>query len=248
VAEPGHERRPDAEPRILFADEAIVVVDKPPGMPSVPARNPADPPDVARRLCGMLPGSDGRPEAVHRLDRDTSGLLLLARSTAARAALGRAFERGLVEKRYLALVHGAPPAPAGLIHLPIAPDPLRPPAQRPCATVGRRATSRWITVSAEGLAEGVTMLELEPVTGRSHQLRVHMAWLGCPVLGDRLYGDAARWQGDRLWLHAARIAFPHPRDGRRMAFLAPLCLDRHAGPGGGGRTLGHPAPPLGSGG
>ena len=216
----------------MFVDDAIVVVDKPPGMPSVPARNRADPADVARRLSGMLPGERGRPEAVHRLDRDTSGLLLLARSPAARAALGRAFERGQVEKGYVALVRGGPPAPAGLIHLPIAPDPLRPPAQRPCVTVGRRATSRWSTVATGGMADGVTMLELEPVTGRSHQLRVHMAWLGCPVLGDRLYGGAAEGHGERLWLHAARIAFPHPGDGRRMAFVAPLCLDRPCPPGG----------------
>lgn len=226
MADPRPERRPDAEPRILYVDDALVVVDKPPGMPSVPARNAADPPDVARRLCGALPGARGTPEAVHRLDRDTSGLLLLARTAEDRAALGRAFEHGRVEKRYLALVTGRPPAPAGLIHLPIAADPLRPPAQRPCATIGRRACSRWRTVEDGGGAEGVTMLELEPVTGRSHQLRVHMAWLGCPVLGDRLYGGATEGQGDRLWLHAACLAFPHPRDGRRMAFLAPLCLDR----------------------
>lgn len=225
MAQSEHRRRPDDEPRILFVDDAIVVVDKPPGMPSVPARNPADPPDVARRLSGTLPSARGWPEAVHRLDRDTSGLLLLARSPAARAALGRAFERGLVEKRYLALVRGGPPAPAGLIHLPIAPDPLRPPAQRPCATLGRRATTRWRTLPADTGAEGVTLVELEPVTGRSHQLRVHLAWLGCPVLGDRLYGGAAGGGGRRLWLHAARLAFPHPGDGRRMAFLAPLCLE-----------------------
>jgi len=211
-------------PRIVLLDEHLVVVDKPAGMPSVPALTPSDPADVASVLAaGPLAGMP-RPEAVHRLDRDTSGLLILARTAAARAALGRAFERGLVEKRYRALVIGRPPVSEGLIHLPLGPDRTAPPRQRVDPIIGRPATTRWMTIDGLGLPVGVTALELLPVTGRSHQLRVHLAWLGCPILGDRLYGPPAA--GGRLWLHAAAIAFPHPRGGHAVTLRAPLCLDR----------------------
>jgi 23S rRNA-/tRNA-specific pseudouridylate synthase len=104
--------------RVVIADDDLVVVDKPPGMPSVPARTPLDPPDVAT----VLAATHGPLEAVHRLDRDTSGLLVLARSREARARLGRAFEDGVVEKRYLAIVHGRLRDQTGAIHLPLADD------------------------------------------------------------------------------------------------------------------------------
>ncbi|MFN9370150.1 MAG: RluA family pseudouridine synthase [Planctomycetia bacterium] len=205
-------------PRIVHCDEAIVVVEKPSGMPSVPARTPLDPPCVAERLAAFF----GTVEAVHRLDRDTSGLLVLARSAEARAALGRAFEHGLVAKRYVAVVRGAPPIDAGEIHQPLAPDPDRPPRQRVDVVHGRRAVTRWWQ-RERGLAgtpaEGCSLLELEPLTGRSHQLRVHLAWLGCPLLGDRLYGP--REERGRLALHAAEISFPHPIDGRELRCTAP---------------------------
>ena len=211
--------------RILLLDDHLVVVDKPAGMPSVPARTPSDPPDVAAVLAaGALAGMP-RPEAVHRLDRDTSGLLILARTAPARAALGRAFEAGDVEKAYRALVLGRPPAPDGLIHLPLGPDPAAPPRQRVDPIVGRPATTRWRTIGGLGLPAGVTAVDLMPVTGRSHQLRVHLAWLGCPILGDRLYGPPAA-AGLRLWLHATRIVFPHPCGGHPVTLRAPLCLDR----------------------
>jgi tRNA pseudouridine32 synthase/23S rRNA pseudouridine746 synthase len=204
-------------PRVVHADDAIVVVDKPAGMPSVPARTPHDPPCVAARLAPLL----GAVEAVHRLDRDTSGLLVLARSAAARAAMGVAFERGMVDKRYVAVVRGGPPAAEGAIHQPLAPDADRPPRQRVDPIHGRRAATRW-WVRAQGAAgtsaEGFTLLELAPLTGRSHQLRVHMAWLGCPLLGDRLYGPAA--EPGRLALHAAMLCFPHPADGREVRFTS----------------------------
>ena len=212
-----------AEPRILLVDEHIVVVEKPAGMPSVPARTPHDPPDVATVLAAGELADGPRPEAVHRLDRDTSGLLILARTARARAALGRAFERGMVRKSYRAFLAGRLPGREGVIHLPLAPDATAPPRQRVDPTVGRAATSRWNVVDGEGLPEGVTAVDLVPVTGRSHQLRVHMAWLGCPVLGDRLYGQAPPI--GRLWLHAARIEFPHPDGGRAVSLLAPLVVD-----------------------
>lgn len=203
------------QPRIVFVDDWLVVVDKPSGMPSVPARTLLDPPDVA----AVLRDEIGPLEAVHRLDRDTSGLLVLARSPAARAALGRAFESRAVSKTYVALVHDRPPTPQGTVHLPLADDPERPPRKRVDPILGRRATTRW---RMQECMPRTAVLELEPLTGRSHQLRVHLAWLGCPVVGDRLYGrpDAGR----RLALHAAALGFPHPGDGRQLSFEANLVL------------------------
>ena len=192
-------------PRVAWADAHLVVVDKPPGMPSVPARNPRDPPAVAR----VLAAEWGPLEAVHRLDRDT-------------AALGRALESRRVTKRYLAVVVGVPPAAGGTIHLPLADDPGRPPAKRVDPIVGRRATTRWRVIETIGRgAEVCTLVELEPVTGRSHQLRAHLAWLGCPVAGDGLYGREGRASSAALALHAATLEFPHPADGRPLRLAAP---------------------------
>jgi tRNA pseudouridine32 synthase/23S rRNA pseudouridine746 synthase len=203
-------------PTIVLLDEHIAVVDKPAGMPSVPARTPLDPPSVVERLAAGV----GAVEAVHRLDRDTSGLLVLARTPRARAALGRAFEHRDVRKAYLAVVAGALPVDAGTIHLPLASDPDQPPRQRVDPILGRRAESRWrrLAEAADG-GRRLTLVALEPVTGRSHQLRAHLAWLGAPIAGDPLYGAGG---STGLALHAARLAFPHPADGR--------LIDVHATP------------------
>jgi tRNA pseudouridine32 synthase/23S rRNA pseudouridine746 synthase len=203
------------DPAIVLLDEHIVVVDKPAGMPSVPARTPLDPPSVVERLAAGI----GAVEAVHRLDRDTSGLLVLARTPHARAALGRAFEQRHVQKTYLAVVAGGLPADAGTIHLPLAADPNEPPRQRVDPILGRRAESRWRRL-AEAADDGrrLTLVALEPITGRSHQLRAHLAWLGAPIAGDPLYGAGGP---TGLALHATRLSFPHPADGRPIDVHAP---------------------------
>ena len=206
-------------PGIVFIDSLLVVVDKPSGVPSVPARTPLDPPDVATRLAA----THGPLEAVHRLDRDTSGLLVLARTSETRAALGRAFERGDVAKAYLAIVAGRPPQPAGELHLPLAADFDRPPRHRVDPVLGRRAATRWTTLATARLRpdEGeVTLVELIPLTGRSHQLRVHLAWLGCPILGDRLYGRDPE-PAVPLALHAAALGFAHPASGDPIRLESP---------------------------
>ena len=204
--------------RVLFADTEVIVVDKPAGMPSVPARTPLDPPCVA----AMLLAEYGPAEAVHRLDRDTSGLLVMARTAAARAALGRAFEARAVQKRYEAVVCGGPPATAGILHLPLAADPWRPPRQRVDPILGRPATTLWrLLETADHNGQRQSLLELEPVTGRSHQLRVHLAWLGMPIVGDRLYGRVGSGPpAVRLALHAAWLRFPHPANGSPIEFGA----------------------------
>lgn len=204
-------------PVVVHVDDDLVVVDKPGGVPSVPARTNLDPPDVAARLRAAF----GSCEAVHRLDRDTSGLLVLARTRPARIALGRAFEAGAVTKVYLAVVTGALPAASGELSLPLAADRERPPRQRVDPILGRRATSRWRVLAT---ADGVSLVALEPVTGRSHQLRVHLAWLGCPVRMDPLYGacgcGASQTRRGGLALRAMRLVLPHPRDGRTLAIEA----------------------------
>jgi tRNA pseudouridine32 synthase / 23S rRNA pseudouridine746 synthase len=200
-------------PRVIYADADVVVVDKPSGMPSVPARTPLDPADVAPRLATAY----GPLEAAHRLDRDTSGLLVLARSRAARAALGRAFEAREVAKRYLAVVIGRPADTSGEMCLPLAADRDHPPRQRIDLASGKPATTRWrLLAVAAGPAEtpALSLLEVEPLTGRSHQIRVHLADLGCPIAGDRLYGGTAA--DVRLALHAAHLDLPHPASGERL--------------------------------
>lgn len=206
--------------RIVHADEWLLVVEKPAGMPSVPARTDRDPPSVIERLREGDPG--GFFEAAHRLDRDTSGLLVVARSAESRRRLARGFELGIVRKRYLAVVEGRPPADAGILHLPLAPDPASPPRQRVDAVMGVRATTRWRLLETrviDGPWDGAvtSLLELEPVTGRSHQLRVHLAWLGTPIVGDPLYGRPRRHSAGRMLLHAASIEFPHPADDGMLA-------------------------------
>jgi len=202
-------------PTVIHVDDAIVVVAKPAGIPSVPARSSHDPPAVAVLLAERY----GPLEAVHRIDRDTSGILVLARTAAARATLGRTFERRLVAKGYLGVVAGPLPA-SGTVHQPLAGDPDRPPRQRVDPITGRRAESRWrVMATADAGRDGVLrLLELEPVTGRSHQLRAHLAWLGTALVGDRLYGGAPC---DRLALHAARLTLPHPDGGGPRTFAVP---------------------------
>jgi len=207
--------------RVLFADADLIVVDKPAGMPSVPARTPLDPPCVAWRLRDAY----GPLEAAHRLDRDTSGLLVLARLPEMRAALGRAFEARTVRKSYEAVVHGRPDQSDALVHLPLAPDPARPPRSRVDPILGRPATTRWRLLQTSPVpGKRWSLLELQPVTGRSHQLRAHLAWLGMPIVGDRLYGPPSGTPAPRLALHATWLVFPHPRDGRPVEVRAePPC-------------------------
>jgi tRNA pseudouridine32 synthase/23S rRNA pseudouridine746 synthase len=162
-----------------------------------------------------------RPDTkvVHRLDKDTSGLLLLAFDKAALGALGSQFEHRRVEKYYVARVWGEVAGEDGLIDLPLATDWENKPRQRVDHERGRASQTRWQVLERE---PGATRLKLIPLTGRTHQLRVHMQAIGHPILGDSFYatGDALA-AADRLQLHAEVLGFFHPADGAWRQLLAP---------------------------
>lgn len=204
--------RPVSDAFVLHADEAWIVVDKPAGLPAVPGRT-ADLQD-----CASARVQAAYPDAlvVHRLDMATSGLLLFARGLAAQRTLGAAFERRDVGKRYVAVVAGAPPADVGTIELPLAADWPRRPRQRVDAERGKPALTRWRVI---GRHAGSARLELTPSTGRTHQLRVHLAAIGHPILGDALYAPPeVHTLAPRLLLHASGLELAHPRTGALCRF------------------------------
>jgi len=201
--------------RLWHEDEHLLVVEKPAGMLAVPGRG-ADKQDcLGARVAAEWP--DAR--VVHRLDMATSGLILFARGALAQRRLNDAFAQRLVDKRYAAVVHGHLAADEGIVDAPLAADWPNRPRQRVDAVRGRPALTRW-RVLARDAALRRTRVELQPVSGRAHQLRVHMQAVGHPIVGDALYGDDAARE-PRLLLHAMRLAFAHPHDGRPCEFASP---------------------------
>lgn len=209
---------PDAGPAIVHLDEHLLVVDKPAGLLSVPGRGPERADCMVGRVQLRLPEA----LAVHRLDMATSGLLVLARGPVMQRRLSALFQEREVDKRYTALVHGLLTPDAGEIDLPLTTDWPRRPMQRVCHRRGKAALTRFSVLSRDAQGRW-TRVALEPVTGRSHQLRVHMLALGHPIVGDPLYGDRALHEGHaRLMLHASEIALPHPGTGRLLALHSPV--------------------------
>jgi tRNA pseudouridine32 synthase/23S rRNA pseudouridine746 synthase len=190
----------------LHLDAHLIAVDKPAGLLAVPGRT--EPDCLAARVQAVW--ADAR--VVHRLDMATSGLMLFARGAAAQRRLGDAFAARLVHKGYVAIVGGLVDADVGEIDLPLAADWPRRPLQRVDHERGRPSLTRW-RVLARDATGGRTRLRLEPVSGRSHQLRVHLQAIRHPIVGDTLYGGAP---AARLMLHAAELIVPHPADGRRL--------------------------------
>lgn len=200
---------------LLHADDTLLVLDKPSGLLSVPGRGPDKADCLAARAQARYPDA----LVVHRLDMDTSGLLLMARGAAAQRALSQAFAARAVTKRYVAVVAGRLEAPEedwGTIDLPLICDWPNRPRQMVDRTRGKPSVTRWRVLGYEG---ETTRVELEPVTGRSHQLRVHLAALGHPILGDPLYAPASK--APRLLLHASALRLAHPASGAERAFESP---------------------------
>ncbi len=208
---------------VLHRDEAVIVLNKPPGL-AVQGGSGTE-----RHLDGLLDalrfGGAERPRLVHRLDRDTSGVLVIARTVTAAASLTRAFRDKRTRKIYWAVVVGAPKPPQGRIALALAKLPGRAGARvRPDAEEGKHAITFYRTIDSAG--DRASWLALMPVTGRTHQLRAHCAAIGAPILGDPKYGAAASHLAGapgsrRLHLHARALAIPHPRGGV-LRVTAPL--------------------------
>jgi tRNA pseudouridine32 synthase/23S rRNA pseudouridine746 synthase len=206
---------------LLYADDHLLVLNKPSGLLSVPGRGPDKQDCLSARVQQHYPDA----LIVHRLDMQTSGLLAMARGIAAQRSINRAFEQRLVHKRYQAVVDGlacvAGADEWGVIDLPLELDwPNRPKHIVDYAN-GRPSVTRWRVLAADPERAG-TRLELEPVTGRSHQLRVHLQAIGHPILGDDLYASAeAIARASRLLLHACELNLPHPVTGALMSFSSP---------------------------
>jgi tRNA pseudouridine32 synthase/23S rRNA pseudouridine746 synthase len=200
-------RPPLGLPRVLHEDAQVLVVDKPPGLLSVPGRLPEHHDSALLRLQAIF----GQLWVVHRLDMDTSGLIAYARTREAAAHLGRQFEQRTVQKRYEALVWGRPPSPRGVIALPLRIDWPHRPRQVVDGLAGKPSVTHYECVSIA-------------VTGRSHQLRVHLSAIGLPIVGDRFYGsvlDNGLAGGERLMLHARTLVLRHPTDGQVLRLDAP---------------------------
>jgi 23S rRNA pseudouridine1911/1915/1917 synthase len=214
---------------VVYEDDQVLVVDKPPGMVVHPAPGqPKGSDPLTALLRGRIAGGpdSARPGVVHRLDRDTSGLLVLARTEEAYEALQRAMARREVEREYLALVEGVPPARAGLIDAPIGRDRRVRTRMSTDTDVPREARTRFSVERTFG--EEAALLRVTLETGRTHQVRVHLKAIGHPVAGDPEYGTAGRYGLGRQFLHAHRLAFAHPVRGERVELRSPLPDDLEA--------------------
>ena len=207
------------ELKLLHVDDALVVADKPSGLLAVPGRGPDKQDCLAARVQARYPDA----LIVHRLDMATSGLMVMARGAAAQRALSIAFAARAVGKRYIAVVAGRAASSQGwgVIDLPLIADWLNRPRQVVDHERGKPSLTRWRVLGREA-GGASSRLELEPVTGRSHQLRVHLAAIGHPIVGDALYAPPdVQAQASRLLLHAGSLRLAHPVTGRALEFDCP---------------------------
>ncbi len=216
--------RPEPFPLdIVYEDEHLLVVNKPAGMVVHPAARMVSG-TLVNALLAHCPqvadvGGPDRAGIVHRLDRETSGLIVVAKNPEAHAALQRQFKRRLVRKTYVALVEGQVQPREGIIEVPIGRDP-KDRTRMAVSRTGRPAVTQYRVVE---VFPQYTLLEVRPHTGRTHQIRVHLAWLGYPVVGDRVYGRRRQTlMPDRHFLHARDLAFTHPVTGEKLVLSAPL--------------------------
>ncbi len=204
---------PDVPLSILYQDRSIIVADKPPGLLSVPGKLEGRADCLETRLRLAYPGT----LLVHRLDCDTSGVMIFARNKAAQGFLGQEFEQRRARKTYVARALGRMEADAGQVNLPIGVDWPNRPRQMVDPVNGRNAVTDWQVINR---FDSETRVRLHPLTGRSHQLRVHMLSLGHPILGDPIYSEDAKAY-PRLMLHAETLSLHHPDTGAWTTFSAP---------------------------
>jgi 23S rRNA pseudouridine1911/1915/1917 synthase len=241
--------KPRASPRLglLHDDADLTAIDKPPGLTSISERWDREAPTAIDLLWRIWQGSEPdapRPHVVHRLDKDTSGVLLFARHAAAQGDLRRQFRERTVEKRYFALTSGTPSPPEGCCEISVEKDPGRPGRMRLARRGGKACRTEYRTLAVHGTHSWV---ELHPLTGRTHQIRITLRELGAPCVSDLLYGDgeplwlskvkpgyrATRGEPERpllgrLGLHAASLALSHPGSGEPLRIESPLPKDLRA--------------------
>ena len=205
----------EAQPQVIHADHEVLVVSKPSGLLSVPGRGEDRTDCLIERLRGAFP----TVLLVHRLDLDTSGVMVFALTPHAQRNLSKQFEERKTKKVYLARVAGRVAEKTGTVDLPLIVDWPNRPRQKVDHAEGRPAVTDWRVVRAN---DNETRIRLMPLTGRSHQLRVHMAEMGHPILGDPLYASGAAADFPRLMLHAESLRFKHPETGVSMSFSAPV--------------------------
>ena len=234
--QPAHNVAQDIPLTIVFEDEHLLVIDKPAGLVVHPAAGNLDGTLVNALLhhcAGRLSGIGGvaRPGIVHRIDKDTSGLLVVAKTDVAHEGLAKQFAAHSIDRRYLAMVSGVPRASHGTVDAPLARSATN---RKKIAIVegkrGKRAVTHWKRLE---VLKDAALVECRLETGRTHQVRVHMASLGHALLGDPVYGRSGKSHGkllkelgfQRQALHAAELGFTHPVTGRRLSFSSPMPVD-----------------------
>ncbi len=199
---------------VLYQDENIIVVNKPCGLLSVPGRDPAHADSIMSRVVAAHP----QARVVHRLDMCTSGVMVLALQKEAERELMRQFRERETSKLYYARVWGVPEQKSGIVDLPLICDWPNRPKQKVCFESGKASQTEYEVISQDDIS---SLVKLTPITGRSHQLRVHMQALGYPILGDKFYAHPEAYAAsDRMLLHAEELGITHPISGETMKFTA----------------------------
>ncbi len=199
---------------IVYQDDDLIVLNKPSGLLSVPGRLPEHNDSLATRVMAQFPSAT----VVHRLDMATSGLILMALNKPAQSHISRQFQQRTTSKQYLARLEGIPANDSGSIDLPLRCDWPNRPKQMVDFDQGKPALTHWSVISKDVATNSCTV-ELKPVTGRSHQLRVHMLALGTPILGDKIYAsETGKQQAPHLQLHAAMLEITHPTTEKPLTF------------------------------
>ncbi len=202
-----HYAPPDTPLSVLHEDAEVLLVDKPAGLLSVPGKGPALSDCLLTRVQAAFPDA----LLVHRLDRDTSGVMIFALTPHAQRHLGLQFEKRMTRKTYVARIWGVPVEKSGVVDLPLIVDWPNRPRQMVCHETGKPAQTAWRVLKSDS---DTARVRLHPKTGRSHQLRVHMRALGHPILGDPFYASGPARAFPRLMLHSEELRFKHPEGGR----------------------------------